>query len=121
MKEPWTDKKIEAAIGNILRIGVFLAAAFIFVGGIIHLSVYGLVASDYRIYRGESPDMKSISGIVQDAFQLQGRGLIQMGLLILILTPVARVALSALAFYRQHDFTYVLVSLIVLVLLMFSL
>jgi uncharacterized membrane protein len=117
----WTDQKMEAALGSILRIGVFLAATFVLVGGIIYLSGYGLADPQYWIYRGEPSDLKSMSGIVDNALHLQGRGLIQIGLLILIATPVARVALSAFAFARQHDFIYVVVSLIVLALLIFSL
>jgi uncharacterized membrane protein len=52
---------------------------------------------------------------------LHGRGLIQLGLLILIATPIARVAFSVVAFLYQRDWTYVVVTLIVLGLLVYSL
>ena len=55
------------------------------------------------------------------ALALHGPGLIQFGLLILIATPIARVAFSVFAFAYQRDWTYVLVTLVVLGLLVYSL
>jgi uncharacterized membrane protein len=51
----------------------------------------------------------------------QGRGIIQLGLLFLIATPVARVVFSIFAFSVQRDRLYVVVTLTVLAILMFSL
>jgi uncharacterized membrane protein len=62
-----------------------------------------------------------MSGIVKDALAFRGRGLIQLGLLLLIATPVARVAFSAVAFAIQRDRLYVAVTLIVLAVLIYSL
>jgi uncharacterized membrane protein len=47
--------------------------------------------------------------------------LIQLGLLLLIATPVARVAFSVAVFAMQRDRLYVVVALIVLAVLMYSL
>jgi uncharacterized membrane protein len=44
-----------------------------------------------------------------------------LGILILIATPVARVAFSVFAFAEERDRMYVIVTLIVLALLLFSL
>jgi uncharacterized membrane protein len=49
------------------------------------------------------------------------RGLIQLGLLVLILTPIGRVTFSVFAFVYQRDWMYVAITLIVLVLLLTSL
>ena len=51
----------------------------------------------------------------------QCRGIIQFGLVLLIATPVARVAFSVAAFALQRDNTYVAITLIVLAVLLFSL
>ena len=61
-----------------------------------------------------------MAGIVADGFQLRGRGLIQVGLLLLIATPVLRVAIAAVAFALQRDHLYLAVSLIVLASLAYS-
>jgi uncharacterized membrane protein len=47
--------------------------------------------------------------------------MIQLGLLFLIATPVARVAFSVYAFMRERDKTYVIITLIVLAILLYSL
>ena len=55
---------------------------------------HGHAVPEYRVFRGEPGDLRSISGIVSDARSLGGRGLIQLGLLLLIATPIARVVFS---------------------------
>ena len=120
-KLAWTDKQAEQIIGNLLRIGVSIAAAVVSLGGLIYLFRYGAALPQYHIFRGEPTDLRTISGIVTDALSFRGRGLIQLGLLLLIATPVARVAFSVFAFARQRDRTYVVVTLIVLSILIFSL
>jgi uncharacterized membrane protein len=52
---------------------------------------------------------------------LSGRGVIQLGLLLLVATPVARVACSVVGFLRERDYVYVALTLIVLVVLIYSL
>ena len=47
--------------------------------------------------------------------------MIQLGLLVLIATPIARVAFSLVAFALQRDRIYVIVTLIVLAVLLYSL
>jgi uncharacterized membrane protein len=64
--------------------------------------------------------MRHPVGIVATALAPSGRGVIQLGLL-LIATPVARVVFPAVAFARQRDLTYVLLTLVVLGVLAWSL
>ena len=117
----WTDQNVEEWIGNLLRVGVTLAAAVVLFGGSIYLVRHGRTAPQYRVFRGEPADLRTISGIVKEALVFQGRGLIQLGLLLLIATPVARVAFSVAAFGIQRDRLYVVVTLIVLAVLVYSL
>jgi uncharacterized membrane protein len=56
-----------------------------------------------------------------DAIDMRSRGLVQLGLLLLVATPVARVVLSVFAFARQRNPTYVVLTLIVLAVLIYSL
>jgi len=117
----WTDQYVEELIGNLLRVGVTLAAAVVLFGGSIYLVRHGLAAPRYHVFVGEPADLRNVSGIVRDALSLRGRGLIQLGLLLLIATPVARVAFSVAAFAMQRDRLYVVVALVVLAVLMYSL
>ncbi|HKA56034.1 MAG TPA: DUF1634 domain-containing protein [Candidatus Binatia bacterium] len=117
----WTDEQVETIVGALLRGGVLLAAAVVLIGAGVYLRKYGGTTPDYRMFRGEPEDLRSISGIISAALALRGRGLIQLGLLLLIATPVARVVFSAVAFACQRDYTYVTITLIVLALLLYSL
>ncbi len=111
----------ETIIGNLLRAGVIAAAAVVSLGGVIYLIRHGGAQMDYGVFRTQPPDFCNVSGIIRETFAGRGRGLIQLGLLILIATPVARVAFSVFAFARQKDRLYVGVTLLVLAILSYSL
>lgn len=117
----WTDLQVEEWIGNLLRAGVTLAAVVVLFGGIVYLARHGYAAPQYHVFVGEPTDLRTISGIMKDLLAFQGRGLIQFGLLLLIATPVARVAFSVVAFAIERDRLYVVVTLIVLAILTYSL
>jgi len=120
-RSAWTDEQVEQIVGNLLRIGVSIAAAVVSLGGLIYLIRHGTALPQYHVFRGEPANLRTIPGILTAALSWRGRGLIQLGFLLLIATPVARVAFSVIAFARQHDRTYVVVTLIVLSILIFSL
>jgi uncharacterized membrane protein len=115
------DQRIDEIMGMLLRTGVVLAAAIVFAGGLVYLMRHRLPVTNYRVFSGEPEELRTISGIFREALAFHGRGLIQLGLLILIATPVARVAFSFLAFLYERDWTYVFVTVLVLGLLLYSL
>jgi uncharacterized membrane protein len=115
------DHRMDAIMGTLLRTGVLLAAGLVFIGGIIFLMRHPQPVTNYRVFAGEPLELRTISGILREAANLHGRGLIQLGLLLLIATPAARVLFSVFAFLHERDWTYVAVTLIVLGLLTYSL
>jgi uncharacterized membrane protein len=121
VERAWTDQKIENIVGNLLRAGVLLSAVVVLCGGILYLIQYGRAPADYRIFRGEPTDLKSVNGIVRYALALHSRGIIQLGLLLLIATPVARVAFSIFGFAEEKDRLYVAFTVMVLLILLYSL
>jgi uncharacterized membrane protein len=121
-KRGWGDVQVEQLLGNLLRAGVALAAAVVLLGGVVYLMRHGFERRpDLSTFRGEPSPLRSPSGIVGEATGFRGRGLIQLGLLLLIATPVARVVFSVFAFGRERDYTYVVLTLIVLGVLLYSL
>jgi uncharacterized membrane protein len=120
-KRAWSDEKMEQIIGTLLISGVIAAALIVLVGGVLYLIRYGATLPDYTVFRGEPVELRSVSGIITDALSFRIHGVIQLGLLLLIATPVARVAFSIFAFALQRDRTYVVVTLIVLGVLIYSL
>lgn len=114
------EQRMDEWIGRLLQVGVMLSAALVLAGGILYL-LRQPMPMDYRQFHGEPQELRSIRGIFADARALHGRGLIQLGLLVLIATPVARVFYSVAAFAAQRDWKYVVITLIVLGLLCYSL
>src|SRR3989337_3222701 len=118
-----TDQQVETMIGNLLRISVIIAALVVLLGGVIYLIHFHFMGThpDYRVFTGEPRDLRTVSGILRDSLTIHSRGIIQLGLLVLIATPVARVILALFAFALQRDRIYVVVCLIVLTVLIYSL
>jgi uncharacterized membrane protein len=117
----WGDVQVERLLGNLLRAGVLLAAAVVLLGGVVYLVRHGGEPADLHEFHGEPEALRSPAGIVGAALEGRGRGLVQLGLLLLIATPVARVVFSVLAFARERDYTYVVLTLLVLGVLLYSL
>lgn len=84
------------------------------------LKIKGSLTALSGAFCGEEKGLKTIDGIVHGALGGDGRYIAQLGLLVLIATPIARVIFSAIAFLRQRDFLYVLITLIVLSVLLYS-
>ncbi len=117
----WSEQRIETIVANLLRAGVVLAASVVAFGGILFLIRHGREIPHYGTFTGEPEQFRSIRGIFGGAASLQGRNIIQLGLLVLIATPVARVAFSVVAFALGRDRMYVCFTLVVLAVLIFSL
>lgn len=108
-------------LGNLLRSGVLLSAAVVLCGGCIYLYRHAHEAANYRVFLGEPSDFRTIRGVIRSVMNGRGRGLIQLGLLLLIATPIARVAFSVVGFAIERDRLYVGFTLIVLAILLYSL
>jgi uncharacterized membrane protein len=115
------DETVEQIIGDLLRGGVLLSAIVVLAGGILYLRQHGMQQPAYSRFMGEPASLCSVKGIVGWALQGRSRGIIQLGLLLLIATPIARVAFSLIAFMLQRDRIYVFITAIVLAVLLFSL
>jgi uncharacterized membrane protein len=120
-KRGWTDQRIENILGNLLRAGVLVSALVVSIGGVIYLLRHGRSPMDFRVFRSEPADLRDVRGIISDTVALRGRGIIQLGLLLLIATPVTRVAFSIFGFAEEHDRMYVVFTLIVFSILLYSL
>lgn len=107
-------------MGIVLRSGVLIAALTVLAGAVVLFVRDRVPPRNYRVFAGEPVELHTIRGIVHEALAFHGSGMIQLGLLLLIATPVARVLFSVFAFAYQKDWKYVAFTLVVLGLLMFS-
>lgn len=119
--QPWRDRRMEVILGNLLRAGVLISAAIVLAGACVYLFRHAHEKADYRVFRGEPSEFRTIPGVIQSVLHGRGRGLIQLGLLFLIATPIARVTFSIAGFAIERDRMYVIFTVIVLIILLFSL
>ena len=118
--EFWQERDMELFLGKFLRFGVMLACAITLVGGILYLWQQGGILPDYiptpdnLPFKGVEQNLRSFSSILQGILEFDGASIIQFGVLVLIATPVLRVAISAVAFLIEKDYLYVIITLIVL-------
>jgi uncharacterized membrane protein len=115
------DNHLENIIGQLLRAGVLLSAGVVTVGGILYLVQFHAARPSFHIFVAGGPQTRTVQGILLSAAHLDSLGLMQLGLVLLILTPVARVAMAVLGFAMEKDRLYTAVSLIVLAVLVLSL
>ncbi len=117
----WSDRDMETIMGSLLRTGVFIAAGIVIAGGILFLIQHPQVVPAYSTFIGEPARLRHIHVILQEAFAFKSRAVIQLGLLILIATPVARVIFSLAGFIIEKDRVYIVITFIVLSVLFYSL
>ncbi len=113
----YTEHKMELEMGVLLRTGVILACSIMIMGGALYLWRHGGGHESYRIFHAEPAPLRSMAGIWREVLTGDARGLIQLSALVLIATPVLRVAFAVYGFARQKQWLFVAVSLIVLALL----
>jgi uncharacterized membrane protein len=116
-----TDSTLERMISLLLRTGVLLAGAVVLVGGVYYVVAHGAAGADYHKFVGQPETDRSLRRIVVAAVALRPQSVIQAGILLLIATPVLRVAVALVGFAMERDRQYVLIAAIVLALLLFSL
>jgi uncharacterized membrane protein len=109
-----TDERMETIVGQLLRIGVIIAAAVVLAGGIWYLAANGSRPVAYREFHPNGAVLRTLG--TMDKPEL----LIFIGLFILIATPVARVAFSLVAFLLERDRLYVGITTLVLAVLLYS-
>ena len=114
---PDRDEALEAVLGNLLRIGVIVAAAVVGAGGVYLLITRGGWIPDFRSFQNGGSPLRSFPLILRGACALRADAIVQTGLLLLIATPVLRVVFSLFGFAHERDWLYVALTLIVLCVL----
>ena len=117
----WYEEQVENTIAQLLHGGVLLSACVVILGAVLYLGSSPMARVSYHIFNGEPEQLKIVHGIVRWAVSGHSRGIMQLGLLLLIATPIARVIFSIFAFAIEGDRMYVTFTLIVLAVLLYSL
>ncbi|HEY5254239.1 MAG TPA: DUF1634 domain-containing protein [Acidobacteriaceae bacterium] len=114
------DKQVEILIGQVLRAGVLLSCFVTLVGLSMYLAHHAGATPNYYEFHSINAPLRSVYALIPRAFHGYPLAIIQLGVLLLIATPVARVAFLVVAFALEGDRMYVVVSGLVLVILLGS-
>lgn len=115
------DRRMETVMGRLLQAGVLLASAVVLTGGFLYVRAHNGSVANYRNFTDEPADLRSPSGLFRLLIAGDPMAVIQVGVLLLVATPIARVVFAVVGFALERDRLYVTVSLIVLAVLMVSL
>jgi len=116
----WNDEKLDNVVSVVLRTGVSLAAVLVLIGGIVFVARNRETIPKHRTFHGAPADLTSIAGVLHGVASLNPLYIIQLGILVLIATPIIRVVACAAGFAFEKDWMYTVVSLIVLAFLVAS-
>jgi uncharacterized membrane protein len=119
-KRKMHDEDLERIIGQMLRYGVLLSSLVVLAGGIVYLIRHGHQEPAFGSFKGEPDKMKDPVPMWKAIIHGEGRPLIAFGLLLLILTPIARVAFSVAGYLMEKDYLYVLITLFVLAVILWN-
>lgn len=113
----------EVLISNLLRLGVVLSLSLVSAGMLLtffHHPDYFSSAQALKRLTAPEHAPHSLADVFGGVEAISGQALVMVGLMVLMATPVVRVALSLLIFGRQRDRVFVGVTSIVLSLLLLS-
>lgn len=120
-REHDAEWRMEQIVGRLLQVGVLAAALLVLAGGVLTLLQHGGAIADFRKFVGTPQAYRTLGGSFAAALALDSRGLVQLGVILLIATPVARVGLTLVAFAIRRDRVYVLLTAVVLLVLLYGL
>ncbi len=116
-----TDKALETSIARMLAGGVIFSSIAVLTGGVLYLKNAKTQVADYAQFHASAPSLRTMDGVLQGVLHWNAESIIQLGLLLLIATPVMRVIFCVVGFSRQRDKLYAAVSFVVLAILIYSL
>lgn len=116
--KPFTDIDLNRSVGNLLRLGVILSVATSLIG-FVKLFMEGFkMPKHYK--QLEISDENIFQTFWTSLSKFEGMGIIQLGILFLILTPLVRIIFALIGYLKEKDYTYVIISLIVLAIMSVS-
>jgi uncharacterized membrane protein len=114
------DRDMQVIIGWILRVGVAASTFFVVIGGIIFLYRHGQSRPDFHTFNKVPGFISSVKGVIRGVINLKGQAIIQLGIVLLIATPIMRVIFAGIGFLVEKDYLYTFISLVVLLIIFAS-
>jgi uncharacterized membrane protein len=117
-------RRAELLLSRVLRGGVLTSLGVILAGTLVtfirHPEYVSSPQELARLTQAGAAFPHTIRDVVAGLAELRGQAIVVLGLLILVATPVARVAVSIQLFLEERDRTYAAITAIVFLLLILS-
>lgn len=117
-RKEFTDIDLNRSVGNLLRLGVLLSVTTSLIGFIKLFTEGFKMPKHYE--QLEIPTDHVLHDFWISLGKLEGMAIIQLGILFLIFTPLMRIIFALIGYLKERDYTYVLISTIVLGIMAFS-
>jgi uncharacterized membrane protein len=114
-------EQMDQLIGRLLQFGVLAAAIVVLTGGLALLARHGSAPAAFQTFSGEKDGFTNLGAIFRGVLAGDPRAITQFGLVLLIATPLARVALTLGSFIHQKDKLYIGITALVLGVLLYGL
>ena len=114
-------ENIRLTISRLLLIGIVVSFTLIISGGVLYLYQHGHETVYYQHFYSEPILLTSFTGIFQDAADFSSQGVIQLGLLVLLIVQVLRVALTGWFFLKVRNFIFTWMTAGILIVLLATL
>lgn len=114
------DRDMQLVLGRVLLAGTIVSISIVFFGGVIYLYNHGHYIADYRKFVGIPAFLQHGDSLFSGVFEFRGQAIIQLGIMLLIATPILRVVTSAIGFVLEKDYMYLGISLLVLLIIFMS-
>jgi len=118
--EHFDDRRMETIMGRLLQVGVLLASFVMLAGGILYVRTHHGETPSYRTFVSEPQTLRHFGGIAHGIASGNPAAVIQLAVLLLIATPVARVVFALISFGIERDKLYIFVSALVLAVLLYG-
>ncbi|NET00424.1 MAG: DUF1634 domain-containing protein [Sphaerospermopsis sp. SIO1G2] len=116
-----TEQQLESILNTFLKYGVLIANGIVSIGAILYLIDHGDEISEYQVFQGTPAELRSPISIFETVLSGDSRGIIQLGILVLVSIPIIRVIISFITFLWKRELVYVVITGLVLCSLGYSL
>jgi uncharacterized membrane protein len=114
------DTDMQLLLAQVLRAGTIISISIVFIGGVFYLYRHGHTIADYSHFKGIPAFVQHADSLFSSAFDLKGQAIIQLGIILLIATPILRVIFSTIGFVFEKDYMYTGISVLVLLIIFAS-
>jgi uncharacterized membrane protein len=114
------DARMEAIMGRLLQLGVLLSASAVLTGGVMFLRAHAGDRASYRMFIAHPLELRHPAALLSGLVRGDASAIVELGILLLIATPICRVIFAVVGFAIERDRLYVAISLIVLAVLLFG-